>query len=118
MRAFDITTLILALGHLSQAAPFVHNKDLQPRNSVQGNPGSATFDYVIVGGGTAGLAIAARLSKDGSRSVAVIEAGTYYETYGNTSEIPLYDSAWTGKDPVDTNPNVDWDFVTTPQQVS
>lgn len=38
----------------------------------------AAFDYVIVGGGTAGLTLAARLSEDPSTSVAVIEAGTYY----------------------------------------
>lgn len=38
----------------------------------------AAFDYVIVGGGTAGLTLAARLSEDSSTSVAVIEAGTYY----------------------------------------
>ncbi|GAA5982892.1 hypothetical protein JCM5350_001544 [Sporobolomyces pararoseus] len=35
-----------------------------------------TFDYVIVGGGTAGLVIANRLSANSSVTVAVIEAGT------------------------------------------
>ncbi|KAI0085565.1 alcohol oxidase [Irpex rosettiformis] len=34
-----------------------------------------TFDYVIVGGGTAGLTLAARLSADPSKSVLVLEAG-------------------------------------------
>ncbi|KAJ3556843.1 hypothetical protein NM688_g1798 [Phlebia brevispora] len=33
------------------------------------------FDYVIVGGGTAGLTLAARLTEDAERSVLVIEAG-------------------------------------------
>jgi heterodisulfide reductase subunit A-like polyferredoxin len=37
----------------------------------------ATFDYVIVGGGTAGLTIANRLSEDPDVQVAVIEAGTF-----------------------------------------
>ncbi|KAH0365104.1 putative choline dehydrogenase, partial [Aureobasidium melanogenum] len=108
--------LVLTLASISQVAPFVYNMNLLPRNSVQANPGAATYDYVVVGGGTAGLAMAARLSEDGSRSVAVIEAGTYYESFGNTSEIPLFDSTWTGKDPSDTNPSVDWDFVTVPQK--
>ena len=34
-----------------------------------------TFDYIIVGGGTAGLALAGRLSEDESVSILVIEAG-------------------------------------------
>ena len=34
-----------------------------------------TYDYVIIGGGTAGLAIAARLTEDSSVSVVVLEAG-------------------------------------------
>ena len=33
------------------------------------------FDYVIVGGGTAGCVLAARLSEDRERSVCLIEAG-------------------------------------------
>jgi choline dehydrogenase-like flavoprotein len=46
--------------------------------SDHGKRQDAGFDYVIVGGGTAGLTLAARLSEDPSTSVAVIEAGTYY----------------------------------------
>ncbi|MBV9077674.1 MAG: GMC family oxidoreductase N-terminal domain-containing protein [Methylobacteriaceae bacterium] len=39
-------------------------------------PDSAeAFDYVVVGGGTAGCALAARLSEDGRRSVILLEAG-------------------------------------------
>lgn len=37
----------------------------------------ATYDYVIVGGGTAGLTLAARLTEDDFATVAVVEAGTY-----------------------------------------
>jgi choline dehydrogenase len=33
------------------------------------------FDYIVVGGGTAGCALAARLSEDGERSVCLLEAG-------------------------------------------
>lgn len=36
---------------------------------------AATFDYVIVGGGTSGLLLANRLSENPSTSVAVIDPG-------------------------------------------
>ena len=77
-----------------------------------------TFDYVIVGGGTAGLTIASRLAEDPALEIAVIEAGGFYEDNGNTSVIPGYDSVYTGTDPADTNPNIDWGYVTVPQTVS
>ena len=45
-----------------------------------GVPGTnATYDYVVIGGGTAGLTIAARLAEDPDVSVAVIEAGGFYQ---------------------------------------
>lgn len=45
-----------------------------------GVPGTnATYDYVVIGGGTAGLTIAARLAEDSDVSVAVIEAGGFYQ---------------------------------------
>jgi choline dehydrogenase-like flavoprotein len=37
--------------------------------------GGRTFDYVVVGGGTAGLAVAARLTENPDVRVAVLEAG-------------------------------------------
>ncbi|CAF9937390.1 MAG: hypothetical protein ALECFALPRED_007237 [Alectoria fallacina] len=86
-----------------------------PSGSSFGTPGNASFDYVIVGGGTAGLVLAARLSENPSTSVAVIEAGSFYELNGNYSEIPALDTLWAGKDPKDTNPEVDWGFDTVPQ---
>lgn len=76
---------------------------------------SATYDYVIVGGGTAGLTLAARLSEDPSISVAVIEAGTYYQAANPLlSQTPAGDVIGVGSSPLDTN-LVDWNFVTAPQ---
>lgn len=55
------------------------------------------YDYVIVGGGTAGLVVARRLAANSSLTVAVIEAGGFYELdNGNFSEIPAFASQFTG----------------------
>lgn len=70
-----------------------------------------TFDYVVVGGGTAGLTIANRLSEDKNVSVAVIEAGTFYQvTNPLLGGTPAGDTIFAGADPADSNPLVDWRY--------
>jgi choline dehydrogenase len=105
---------------LVRSAPTVGRDHLFARKllgSSFGVPGNATYDYVVVGGGNAGLTVAARLAENPAISVAVIEAGSFYEVEnGNLSQIPAYDTSWTGKDPQDVN-RVDWGFVTEPQEV-
>ncbi|KAL2848834.1 hypothetical protein BJY01DRAFT_246210 [Aspergillus pseudoustus] len=78
--------------------------------------GDAIFDYVIVGGGTSGLAIAARLAEDSKVSVAVVEAGGYYEMEsGFMSVIPGFAAAaGTGTSPLDSLMMIDWNFNTVP----
>lgn len=76
----------------------------------------ATFDYVVVGGGTAGLTLAARLSEDPNVQVAVIEPGTYYQiTNPIAGEAPAGCVLWAGSAALPSNPLVDWNFITTPQ---
>lgn len=79
-----------------------------------GVPGAnATFDYVVVGGGTAGLTIATRLAENRSLSVAVVEAGGFYEIdNGNLSIIPAQATS-----PRSSQPLFDWGFSTVPQAV-
>ncbi|RAL03115.1 GMC family oxidoreductase [Aspergillus ibericus CBS 121593] len=85
-------------------------------NAAPQNRSAQTFDYIVVGAGSAGLTVATRLSEDPSVSVAIIEAGTWVESVtGNQSQIPGHDFYYTGKSPNDTNPMVEWGFVTTPQ---
>ena len=84
---------------------------------VPGLPGS--FDYVIAGGGTAGLALARRLAANSSFTVAVVEAGDFYEfSNGNLSEIPAEAAAFVGSNPVQKNPLLDWYQYTERQAVS
>lgn len=69
-----------------------------------------------MGGGTAGLTIAARLAENPSISVAVVEAGGFYEIEnGNISQVPAYDITY--DIPSSTPPPVDWGFTTEPQKV-
>ena len=85
-----------------------------------GVPGlSASFDYVIAGGGTAGLALARRLAANSSVAVAVIEAGDFYEfSNGNLSEIPADAGSFVGSNPILKNPLLDWYQYTERQAVS
>lgn len=96
--------------------PYPNGKPLV--SSFFGVPGTnATFDYVIVGGGTAGLALSARLAA-ANLSVAVIEAGGFYETdNSNLSVIPSDATFYTGSDPTNFQPLIDWGISTTLQPV-
>ena len=77
----------------------------------------ASFDYVVIGGGNAGLAIAARLAEQ--HSDAVIEAeGFYDQDNGNGSVVAgLAGGQNLGLSPQIKAPLIDWDFLTVPQTV-
>lgn len=77
----------------------------------------SSHDYIIIGGGTAGLALAARLSENPHLQIAVVEAGRRYETdSGNKSVVPGYTSYGASQDAAteDEAPLIDWGIVTAP----
>lgn len=83
-----------------------------------GLPGiESSFDYIIVGGGTSGLAVASRIAQDRSVSVAIVEAGGLYEIESGLYSIApgFAAAANTGTDPDDDSLLVDWNFDTVPQ---
>lgn len=79
------------------------HKDFNINNFV-----TRTYDYIIIGGGTAGLVLANRLTENAGIHVAVLEAGE--ARFGDTRiNIP-------GMAPsMINNPNYDWCFKTVPQ---
>ncbi|RDW64532.1 GMC family oxidoreductase [Aspergillus mulundensis] len=69
---------------------------------------STPFDFIICGGGTAGLAVAARLSENPSVNVGIVEAGKY--KIGD----PLVDTPATFMHMFE-DPEYDWCLYTAPQ---
>lgn len=72
-------------------------------------PLDATFDYIVVGGGTAGITVGVRLAQYGFR-VALVEAGGYYELKHPIAKIPGAAIIGIGANPK-ASTAVDWRFV-------
>jgi choline dehydrogenase len=73
--------------------------------SVEGH----TYDYVIVGGGSAGCAVAARLSASGDRTVLVLEAGRSDFPWDPFIQMPAALTFPSG------NPFYDWQYRSEPE---
>src|SRR5215470_8731081 len=66
---------------------------------------AAEFDFIVVGGGSAGAVIASRLSEDPACRVALIEAG---ERPPEISSLPIAPAA------MQLNPTTDWMYTADP----
>src|SRR5689334_25165586 len=64
------------------------------------------YDFIVVGGGSAGAVIASRLSEDANCRVALIEAG---ERPPEISALPIAPAA------MQLNPATDWMFTADPE---
>lgn len=65
-----------------------------------------SFDYIVVGGGSAGAAVAGRLAEDGTHRVLLIEAGE-----GDRDEMITAPSQWTRT----VGTRFDWGYVSEPE---
>ena len=93
----QLVTLLLLHGLLYPLIASCYSEHLDAAQLIGSHFGMidipVTYDYVIVGGGTAGLVMARNLALNSSFTVAVIEAGGFSEfDNGNRSEVPAFSS--------------------------
>ncbi|KAI0120432.1 putative GMC oxidoreductase [Hypoxylon sp. NC0597] len=67
-----------------------------------------SYDFIIVGGGTAGLTLASRLSEDPNLNILVLEAGSDHSNDPRVKTPAFYASLF--------KTDLDWDLQTEPQQ--
>jgi hypothetical protein len=121
MKSFPLTALawcITALAPQATASQEAIAADqlLGSHFGVPGLPGA--YDYVILGGGTAGITLAHRLASDGRYSVALVNAGDFAEfANGNFSQVPALAAMFGGSNPFLKNPMLDFGQYTTKQSV-
>lgn len=77
-------------------------------NFYQQNDILLQYDYIIVGGGTAGCVVAGQLAAKSNHTILLIEAGDYFNIF---AKIPIAATFFQGS-------KYDWGFRTEPQKHS
>lgn len=103
LASFVLQSLVLH----SNAVPSTQSDTYVSRVDARGF-GDASFDYIVVGGGTGGNVIATRLAQK-SLKVALVEAGGLYQLE-SVAAVPAADVLPVGSDP-NTKALHDWGFV-------
>ncbi|KAI0333342.1 GMC oxidoreductase [Cubamyces sp. BRFM 1775] len=118
MRSLGLLILSASIAHQAAAYSSGHRdiyhdhygRDLRRRNIVYDGQIADSYDFVVVGGGTAGLAIASRLSEDSNTTVLVLEAGDTGDAVADRINVPVnaYYSGLPGS-------SYDWQYTTVKQ---
>jgi choline dehydrogenase len=107
---FLLTTVFHSF-YLTQVYAVHHDiRNLQARNIIEATSIASSYDFVIAGGGVAGMVIANRLSEDANTSVLVLEAGGTGDDVSASIDIPAdtYYATLLGSD-------FNWGYHTIPQ---
>ncbi|PWN50538.1 alcohol oxidase [Violaceomyces palustris] len=92
---------------LSNPASFATASEVAPISAQQAFSGTKTYDYIVIGGGTAGCVLASRLSENPKVSVLVVEAGGTNNVLEAQAPLTFGKLFKTDKD---------WNYETTPQR--
>lgn len=106
LRVFAMT--FFSLLHLAIAALVLQSPCAIATTAQNDGSNPSSYDYLIVGGGTAGLVLANRLSSNPHVRVAVIEAGGSVLYNANVTNVTTYGLS------LDTS--IDWSYVSAPQE--
>lgn len=89
---------------------FIRDNTFKQHREILSDKIDDVYDYVIVGGGSAGSVLASRLSEDKSSKVLLLEAGGFYDE-NLLFHIPIH---WLDLE----NTKHDWEYYTEPQKSS
>ncbi|BEI91608.1 uncharacterized protein CcaverHIS019_0404280 [Cutaneotrichosporon cavernicola] len=97
----------MLLLHLAALIPFVLGAPTRRAPVTDGAAVGQTYDYVIAGGGLAGVVLAARLSEDTNKTVLLIEAGLDQSNNDLVTRADKYQQGF--------NTPIDWAYETVTQ---